>query len=745
MKHFASLAFLLFSFGAFAQWELMTPIKTRSEFPAIKMVSDAVGYAIDDPLGAILRTHDGGAHWERMVNGLSDDPRAMHWWDAQRGIVVGESGSVYRTTDGFATIAGSNDPSYGHLSCVFFINDTLGWMGSESGRIYRSTDGGASWALTNSGQGSSNYMTAIQFLDTEVGYASCAGGGKVLKSTDGGLNWQNVGPTDQLVLVNDLHFYNDQLGVGVGSAGEVIRTTDGGATWDSIPSNTTYTMNDLDVQGDVMVACGWWGRTIRSTDAGLTWTEVQVGGVEHRSVSLLPSGAGLLGTDGRIMCTHDMGLTWELLVEGTWHTRINKVSFMDADTGVAIGWATMGGFEGGLLRTTDGGRHWSKAGGGGLGVHLSPEGDGCLGGSSGAFARTTDGFATRLPGNGPDMAIRCAWSFDASTHLVGGGHVNGGIYRTTDSGLSWTRVLDQGNIIISDLYFVNDLLGFAVGEDGNSHRTMDGGLTWEDIPAGGGHTVFFVDEQHGWTKNFRTTDGGDTWIPMGGTPQSTMSLFFTDPDKGYAVSSSAQTVRTMDGGITWENILPEITNALVGDAALVDGYIVIGCNNGDIFRAQVACPSAPVVPLITDLGGSLCTTTNGTVQWYLDDEPLPDGDTPCIDATEPGLYHVVVTDALGCVSAPSATVQVVSTGLHTADTGIAARLVPNPATLTVRLTRADASPALLTFLDSQGRTVRTERIRGNDSTIDVSGLTPGLYLLRVAGPDDVDVLRLVKE
>lgn len=30
-----------------AQWELVTPIKTRSEFPAIHMVYDLVGYGID--------------------------------------------------------------------------------------------------------------------------------------------------------------------------------------------------------------------------------------------------------------------------------------------------------------------------------------------------------------------------------------------------------------------------------------------------------------------------------------------------------------------------------------------------------------------------------------------------------------------------------------------------------------------------------------------------------------------------
>ena len=282
VKPSSRIFLLLFASVASAQqWELVTPIKTRSEFDAIKMVSDAVGYAVDKPLGTILRTHDGGASWERMANNLSNSPVALFMWDDLRGIAVGESGSVFRTTDGFETIAGAQNPTFGELSCVFFVNDTIGWAGSLTGKIFRSTNSGVSWTQMNSGQSTSNYMTAIQFLDTQTGYASCSGG-EMLKSTDGGLTWQGVGPFDQLVLMRDFHFYNDQLGVAVGSAGEVIRTTDGGTTWDSIPSNTTYTMFDLDVQGDVMVACGANGRMIRSMDAGLTWTVQQVGSTEHK-------------------------------------------------------------------------------------------------------------------------------------------------------------------------------------------------------------------------------------------------------------------------------------------------------------------------------------------------------------------------------------------------------------------------------------------------------------------------------
>ncbi len=716
------------------QWELVTPIKTTSEFEDLVMAGDLIGYAADRPNGAILCTEDSGNTWQRRQNLLLNNPLAIHMWDDQLGICVGNSGTVYRTTDGFRNMTASFNPTYGHLNCVFFLNDTLGWVGTESGKIYRSTDAGVSWTLMQSGQGTSNYITAIQFVDASTGYASCYAG-EMLKSTDGGLTWQGVGPFDQLVLMRDLHFYDTQEGVAVGSAGEVIRTTDGGITWDSIPSNTTYSMNAMSVQGDVIVACGWWGRTIRSTDRGLTWTEIQTGSTEHMSVALTPSGYGLLGTNGRIQVTHNAGQSWAVLYEGTNANLINKLSFANGSVGVA----------GNALRTTDGGRSWLAGPGGGLGVHLRSDGIGCRGGGSGSFGRTTDYFETGITGTGPNMAIRCVWSLGGGTHIAGGGAVFGGIYRTTNNGANWTHVLDVGNITISDLWFVDDLQGYAVGEYGDNFRTIDGGVTWEPLqPMGGSFTVFFNDALHGWTKYYRTTDGGDNWTMMGGTPQTTCSIFFTDNDTGYAVASSGQTVKSVDGGVTWENVLPEIFNAMIHDAAYVDGSIVIGGEYGDIYRAQVACPMDPYTPTITEVAGSLCTNTTGSAQWYLNEQPLPDGDSPCITAAEAGNYHVIVTDGLGCVSAPSAIVQVINTGIAPVMSS-SARLVPNPAMDVVRIERKSASPVVLTFLDAQGRVVRTERHAGNSVAVDVSGLVPGMYLVRLASTDGVETVRFVKE
>ncbi|MDX9752174.1 MAG: YCF48-related protein, partial [Flavobacteriales bacterium] len=654
MKPLSAICLLLLSaLAAHAQWELTTPIKTRSEFHHIHMVNDLVAYAADKPMGSIVRTVDGGHSWTRPYQNHFNDPMAVFMWDELRGIATGELGLVVRTDDGFATTTVTTTPGNGNYRTVFFLNDTLGWVGTETGKILRSTDGGASWELMESGLAASNYITDIQFLDPDTGYASCLSS-RVIKSVDGGQTWAVVGPMDIQLVVHDIHFFDTQTGVGVGTTGNVIRTTDGGTTWEQVPPFTTYTMLDLAAQGDVLVACGANGRVMRSTDAGLTWTVQQLINAENRSVAMAPGGRVLLGTNGRFQASSDFGQTWTLVKEGTWHTVLNKVAFQNDQVGVAVGWQTNGGLESGLVRTADGGRTWSKAGNGGLGVHVTPDGSGCLGGGNGAFARTTDGFLTRSSANGPTIAIRCTWSFNATTHLVGGGHVNGGIYRTDNGGATWTRVIDDGNITINDIWFVNDMQGYAVGESSANYRTMDGGITWTPLPTvNGGHSVFFLNDTLGWTAFFRTTDGGDTWTHMGGTPQGTRSIFFTDPDTGYAVSGSGNTVKTTDGGITWTNVLPAILNAQIGDAAYVDGAIVAVSRFGDIYRAQVACPPVAAVPNVMQGAGTLCTDMPGSIQWYCNGDPLADGTTACIAATAPGAYHVVVTSALGCASAPS--------------------------------------------------------------------------------------------
>lgn len=725
------------------QWELVTPIKTRSVLVEMQMTDALTGFAVDRPLGAILKTSNAGIDWERKANNLNPTPNAIWMWDDQRGIVAGNSGRFYHTIDGFNSITSSSVFGAGHASCLYFVNDTLGFTGTEAGEILRTIDGGATWSEQPSG--TTNQVFCFYFLDEILGFASA--GPLLLRTNNGGLSWEEL-PTPELVNVRDLHFFDAQRGIGVGSVGLIISTDNGGDTWVVQPSPTTYTLNDLYVNDNVLFACGAWGRTIRSTNGGNTWVEQPApDGRERYMAHLTPSGIGLMtGAGGYVYRTLDMGATWEVVHKGIPHTGFNKVSFADNGIGVAVGTSGLQGFEAGFARSVDGGRYWNgSTAGGGLGIHLRNDGAGANGSS-----HTADYFETTQAGiSTPSVAIRCVHAFSPSSYIVAGGNLNGGFYRTTSGGGTWAYTA-AGNPY--DMYFPTESVGYGVGEGNSVYKTMDGGLTWSDlgpqVPAQQ-FTIFFLDEMRGWTggagAGARTTDGGQTWNTMGSIPSYTKSIIFTDADTGYAVGQSGQTVRSTDGGITWVNYINEVFNATFGDAALIDGALVGVANNGDIYRAQLECPAMAQTPLVIEVGGTLLSSSAEGNQWYDADGIIPGATSPSYTPTVGGPYHVVVTDDLGCVSELSNVVNVVITALSENEPIDVLRIHPNPSGQNISLGIPGHISGSVELMDIHGRRVLSTLINSGGIPIDISTLPSGVYLVKYLNSDRTIFGRFVKE
>ena len=129
------------------------------------------------------------------------------------------------------------------------------------------------------------------------------------------------------------------------------------------------------------------------------------------------------------------------------------------------------------------------------------------------------------------------------------------------SSQSWYEVDSQVSWDILDLFFVDDLHGWAIGEEGVI-KTIDGGTTWEPLQ-GGGSTIWFWDTQHGLSAQEEsilvTSNGGTTWEFLSLGLEDPKRLFFHDRDEGWLVYSDGL-VKTIDGGATWENVeldLPE--------------------------------------------------------------------------------------------------------------------------------------------------------------------------------------------
>lgn len=717
-------------------WELVTPVKTRSDLAAVHLRSPLEAVTIDRTLGHVLKTTDAGDSWVRMPYNLIDRPRSLVMFDDERGIIGADIGRFYRTTDNWNSYTTVILSGFGHAAQLSFVDDQLGWAASESGKIARTTDGGATWTLQTSG--TTNAFVALHFVNDQLGFAA-ATGPLLLRTADGGTTWTPIA-APLIASIRSLHFFDALNGMAFGQSGQILRTTDGGLTWTEQITLTGTSVLGLFVRDDLMIAVGNSGRVNRSTDGGDTWsTQTLEQFQDLYSVFIDPSGIGLITGEARVYRTTDHGATWAPVQIGTYHSRLNKVSFGTDQLGVAAGWQTLGGLENGVIRTDDGGRHWINVTGGNaqwLGVHLRPNGVGWIGGGQGVNRSTTDHFATTANHPGPNVAVRCTWALSATTAVMGGGYINGGIYRTTNGGSTWTQVLDGGNIY--DLWFVNDTLGFCGGEGGSTARTTDGGATWTwiETPSNSDiNSLFFLNDTLGWyagNGGARTTDGGDSWTPLVELPQFTMSVFFTDHDTGYAVDVSGNVLRSSNGGDNWDLIVPAPYDVLFGDAILVDGTIVGVGEQGDVWRAALQCPTTPHIPSVLQSGNLLCTAFRPQIQWYRNGDPLPDANTPCITTDATGSYTVVITDALGCVSAPSAPVQVISTAVEE-PVSPAFAVFPNPTDQHLALRFANDGPHALELCDAQGRLLRSETVQGSTAQLDLHALPAGLYVVREVG------------
>lgn len=137
----------------------------------------------------------------------------------------------------------------------------------------------------------------------------------------------------------------------------------------------------------------------------------------------------------------------------------------------------------------------------------------------------------------------------------------GGVYRTVDGGKNWIwHSLDRGTRLM-DMSFVTSTCGWICGFDMTLCRTRDGGQTWErQVIPQPTDSVFqhieFTDEQRGWLITawgsvYRTVDGGASWRLTSDDHRPGINFFRMWGAHGVMAQAFGPILRTSDSGESW--------------------------------------------------------------------------------------------------------------------------------------------------------------------------------------------------
>lgn len=344
------------------------------------------------------------------------------------------------------------------------------------------------------------------------------------------------------------------------TGGGVWKTTDGGISWKDLSAQTfaSASIGAIDVASSdpniIYVGTGSAGirsnvsigkGIYKSTDAGQTWRfsglkdAGQIGRLVVHPTNPDIAYAAILGnpfaasaTRG-IFRTTDGGVTWEKLLYLSDSTGASDVELQPGNPSVVYAsmwhgarkpWTIIsGGGEDGIYRSSDGGAHWTRLGGG------LP---------TGIFGKS-------------DLSVSAAAPM--RVYALVEAKPGSGLYRSDDAGEHWTLVNTTQGLITRPFYYDHvhadptnaDVV--YVGAEG-FYRSIDGGRTFRTMstPHGDNHDMWinplngkvFIESNDGGANI--TTNGGLTWSTQENQPTAEIYQVAVDDQYPYRVYGAQQ-------------------------------------------------------------------------------------------------------------------------------------------------------------------------------------------------------------
>jgi photosystem II stability/assembly factor-like uncharacterized protein len=558
---FTFFLIFLFSSSLFSQWTSLNPRPSGST-TYMGAAPSADKYIVGSNfLSEVIMTTDGGLTWSINPLPTSSQIRATFFLNENIGWIGGAGSALFKTTDG--GLSWLHVPAIDTVRYdISFANENTGWGVGFAGFIMKTSDGGSNWISQSvtSITGTST-MYGVYALDAD-NVVVTGNSNYIFRSTNGGETWTQPASPFASTSFREVKFTSATTGFVVGNYSRIAKTTDGGFTWSAVNSTTTSTQLwslTFNNTGTIGLASGASSALLRTTNGGDSWTPVTgfPASLTFYSVRFGSDNVAYLsGSNGYYFKSTDAGATWTDISYHFTTKALNDVSFADNLTGYIV--AT--GF---IAKTTDGGMSWTE--------QTSP------------FA----GDINEVVSPSPNFAVA---GCDA-----------GWILRTTDGGANWSQIatgITGTNSDILAIDFINDSLGMAVGYNGTTALTADGGATWKPggtITGGNPWDMDMVDDSYAWVaatgeRIFRTTDGGMTWeqqLAMGGL--GTYGISFANRNIGVAGGTGGNTYYTTNGGDTWTPAVTKPGNTVWGihmmESPVYGTVALTACASGYVFKS----------------------------------------------------------------------------------------------------------------------------------------------------------------
>lgn len=167
------------------------------------------------------------------------------------------------------------------------------------------------------------------------------------------------------------------------------------------------------------------------------------------------------------------------------------------------------------------------------------------------------------------------YALSKSSTMVVASSEHGRIFYSTDKGKSWKKSQTGTEQSLTDIFLLNEGLGWAVGFEGAILKTMDGGLTWKtiksvDINEPPLFAIWFRDASLGLAVGadsmvYRTLDGGDTWHSLKLEYQTHLyAITQTDDSIIWIAGENHALFKSYDSGVTWSQVEPPFLESFFG-------------------------------------------------------------------------------------------------------------------------------------------------------------------------------------